>query len=98
MLDHSDEDAVDIDLVMPFLRRSKLSEALIQQAWTLASNKRPRKQLHRQKFFVCLKLIALAQHTGGVDLAPLVAGLCMPLPDFGLRSVAAPDGIVPDAF
>ena len=110
-LDYGDTDSVSYDDVNTFLKRSKLPEATLSEAWSLSrkgkKKQAPKKQLYREQFFVCLKLIALAQHhcdtEGGrhvsllqlcqADSTPSLVRL--PLPNFGLRACAAAEALVP---
>ena len=110
-LDYGDTDSVSYDDVNTFLKRSKLPETTLSEAWSLSrkgkKKQAPKKQLYREQFFVCLKLIALAQHhcstEGGRHVSllqlcqtePATSLVRLPLPNFGLRACAAAEALVP---
>ena len=121
-LDYGDTDAIKLDDVLTFLKRSKLSDEKVRFAWSLAASKSQNnttntattssdlsstsQTLHRQNFFICLKLIALAQQLNStnsnqnISLEQLVEdededSTRLPLPNFGLRACAAAEALTP---
>jgi hypothetical protein len=107
-LDYSDTDSISYDDVNTFLKRSKLPDSTIREAWSLSrkGKQAPKQQLYREQFFVCLKLVALAQRSSREEGDVTLLQLCqreskedattlqrLPLPNFGLRACAAAEAL-----
>jgi hypothetical protein len=120
-LDYGDNDSIVLKDVVAFLKRSKLPDHIVQKAWKLAAESNistgggegsqdsdATPKLFRHQFFICLKLIALAQYKAfngedgaKISLLQLVmesngsSPSNLPLPNFGIRACAAEEALTP---
>ncbi|KAG6969565.1 hypothetical protein JG688_00005259 [Phytophthora aleatoria] len=77
-----------------FIRRARLMNDANREIWRLASGGKSQEKLHKDCWFVAMKLVALVQSTGKCQMQSLYSGDPLPLADFQLEQPV--DNVLPE--